>query len=373
MLEKAQEDYIQSTCFRLAKIKKKGKVFLTIQLLVDLYLLTGLFAELISSFYAFPLITLALIILKAIITIVKHDNISCIICTILNAVSFALAITFAIVDYNTTAAFIIAFIIYGLRIKQCILEKKIDSFYGYPTFNSFYVINEIKKDDYLCQEVIAEYNSIDNDTLLKSEIRKEKMSPLIYAAHLFGAAAFVVGILVLCNGLIISARVKNASKISSISTSENGDYFSGWTNEICGMSTAGMDKSAEDIYWCTFGEECVTIKVPQQYKEQFAMLYNHYAEENDIQQYSGYIGISGISQEKISFTGMIRNTNKYDFNTINTKALKTKTDARVITDKYIEVISQDTLGRKINIGIIITFLSAAVYVITLLFAWHQKD
>ena len=102
-------------------------------MITDVYLFSSLLMELISSFYALPFITLIVIIVKAVLTSMKRDTVSCAICSALNLSAFAMAFAFKIIDYNTAAAFIIAFMIYGLRIKQCVLEKKINSLYGYPT------------------------------------------------------------------------------------------------------------------------------------------------------------------------------------------------------------------------------------------------
>ena len=85
-------------------------------------------------------------------------------------------------------------LIYGLRIKQCVIEKKINSLYGYPTFHAFFIINELKKDESLSNEVIAEYSLIDNDPLLKSEMKRIRMSPLINVIRLLGVVGVVAGI-----------------------------------------------------------------------------------------------------------------------------------------------------------------------------------
>lgn len=249
MLDKAQEDMIQSICFGLKKIKNKSKVLIVLQLITDVYLFTSLLMELISSFYALPFITLIVIIVKAVLTSMKRDTVSCAICSALNLSAFAMAFAFKIIDYNTAAAFIIAFMIYGLRIKQCVLEKKINSLYGYPTFHAFFIINELKKDESLSNEVIAEYSLIDNDPLLKSEIKRIRMSPLINVIRLLGVVGVVAGIIIMCNGLNTSVKINSAGAINTVSSSPNGTYFCGSTNKICGMSNTGMDKNVEDIYW----------------------------------------------------------------------------------------------------------------------------
>ncbi|MBP3380148.1 MAG: hypothetical protein J6K77_04730 [Ruminococcus sp.] len=374
MLDKIQENFIRSTCLALIKIKKKSKTLVTFQLLTDIYLLTGLLAELLSSFYALPFITLIILLVKGVITAVKRDTlVTYFICVIMNVITFACAIAFKIIDYNTAAAFIIAFIIYGFRIKQCVLEEKLNSLYGYPTFSPIIVINEMDKDDHLCQKVITEYKAIDDDFLLKNEIKIARMSPKVNISRISGIIFFLVGIILLCNGMVASIKIDNAGKINEISVSESGTYFLGATDTICGMSSVGMDKSAEDVYWCKFGEECVTIKVPKGYKEDFAMLYNHYAYENDIPSYSGYTEISEISDEKVEFNGIVRSTDKYDQNIINTNALQVKSDTHIIRDKYIEIVSKDTAGKKITIGIIITFIGISVYILALLLTLRHND
>lgn len=370
MLDKTQENMIQSICIGLNKIKKKSKVLVTIQLLIDFYLFTSLFMELITSFYALPFITLILIAVKAIFTILKRDVISCAVCSFLNLSAFATTFTFKIIDYNTAAAFIIAFIIYGFRIKQCIIEKKINSLYGYPTFNSFFIINELKEDESLANDIIYEYESIDNDRLLKNEIKTTRMSPLITVIHLLGAIGVAAGIVILCNGLITSIKNSNAGAISRISSSKNGTYFSASTDKICGMSTSSMDKIAEDIYWCRIGDECVTIKVPQQYKEDFAALYSGDsgdAEENESSDHSN------ISNKKIAFHGIIRDVSKYDSGIINTKTLKSGEDTQIVKNKFVEIVSQDKTEKNVSFGFIITLIGTVAYIITILHNLHKED
>lgn len=372
MLDKAQEDMIQSICFGLRKIKKKSKVFIILQLITDVYLFTSLLMELTSSFYALPLITLIVIIVKAVLTSIKRDAVSCAICSALNLSAFAMAVAFKIIDYNTAAAFIIALIIYGLRIKQRVLEKKINSLYGYPTFNPFFIINELKKDEFLSTDVITEYSSIHDDPLLKSEMKRIQMSPLLNVIRLLGVTGFVAGIIILCNGLNTSVKLNNAGAISTVSSSPNGTYFCGSINKICGMSNTGMDKSAEDIYWCIVGDECVTIKVPLQYKENFAKLYNH-TEENDGSSYDEYSNHTGASNEKIEFRGIVRDVSKYDSGIINTKTLKSEEDAVIIKDKFIEVVSQDTIEKNISLGLTITLIGIAAYIITIVLHLHKEN
>ena len=111
MLDKAQEDMIQSICFGLKKIKNKSKVLIILQLITDVYLFSSLLMELISSFYALPFITLIVIIVKAVLTSMKRDTVSCAICSALNLSAFAMAFAFKIIDYNTA---IINLIIYGI-------------------------------------------------------------------------------------------------------------------------------------------------------------------------------------------------------------------------------------------------------------------
>lgn len=358
MLDKAQEDMIQSICFGLKKIKNKSKVLIVLQLITDVYLFSSLLMELISSFYALPFITLIVIIVKAVLTSMKRDTVSCAICSALNLSAFAMAFTFKIIDYNTAAAFIIAFMIYGLRIKQCVIEKKINSLYGYPTFHAFFIINELKKDESLSNEVIAEYSLIDNDPLLKSEMKRIRMSPLINVIRLLGVVGIVAGIIIMCNGLNTSVKINSAGAINTVSSSPNGTYFCGSTNKICGMSNTGMDKNAEDIYWCIIGDECVTIKVPLQYKEIFAKFYNR-TEENDSSSYDEY------SNEKVEFRGIVCDASKYDASIINTKTLKSEEDSLIITDKFIEVISPDIIEKNMNLGFTITLIGMAAYMITI--------
>lgn len=366
MLDKAQEDMIQSICFGLKKIKNKSKILIVLQLITDVYLFSSLLMELISSFYALPFITLIVIIVKAVLTSMKRDTVSCAICSALNLSAFAMAFAFKIIDYNTAAAFIIAFIIYGLRIKQRVIEKKINSLYGYPTFHAFFIINELKKDGSLSNEVIAEYSLIDNDPLLKSEIKRIRMSPLINVIRLLGVIGVVAGIIIMCNGLNTSVKINSAGTINTVSSSPNGTYFCGSTNKICGMSNTGMDKNAEDIYWCIIGDECVTIKVPLQYKEIFAKFYNR-TEENDSSSYDEY------SNEKVEFRGIVCDASKYDSSIINTKTLKSEEDSLIITDKFIEVISPDIIEKNINLGLTMTLIGIAAYIITIVLNLHKKN
>lgn len=367
MLNKTQENMIQSICIGLNKIKKKRKVLVTIQLFIDVYLFTSLFVELITSFYALPFITLILIAAKAIFTILKRDIISCAVCSILNLSAFITAFIFKIIDYNTAAAFIIAFIIYVFRIKQCIIEKKIVSLYGYPTFNSFLIIDELKKDESLSNDIIYDYESIDNDRLLKNEIEATRMSPLIRVIHFLGAIGVVTGIVIMCNGFITLTKNSNAETISRISSSKNGTYFSASTDKICGMSNSSMDENTEDIYWCRIGEECVTIKVPHQYKEDFATLYDSDAEDNESSEYSN------VSNKKIVFHGIIRDVSKYDSGIINTKALKSGEDTQIVKDKFVEIVSQEKTEKNVIFGLIVTLIGIAVYIITILLNSHKEN
>lgn len=367
MLNKAQENMIQSICIGLNKLKKKRKVLAIVQIIIDFYLFTCLFTELLTSFYVLPFITLILIISKAIFTILKHDIISCAVCSILNLSAFVSATVFKIIDYNTVAAFIIAFFIYGFRVKQYIIDKKIASLYGYPTFNSFFIINELKKDESLTNDIVNDYESIENDRLLKNEIEVTRMNPLITIIHLLVAIGVAAGIVMLCNGLIISIKTNNAGTISKISTLTTGTYFFASTDKICGISNSSMDKHTEDIYWCVIGEECVTIKVPHQYKKDFATLYGSDAEYNENSEQSNY------TNKKIEFHGIIRNVSKYDSGIINTKVINSGEDTQIIKDKYVEIVSQDNISKNIGFGGIVTLIGVVTYIITILFSIHKED
>lgn len=367
MLNKVQENMIQSICIGLNKIKKKRKVLVIVQLIIDVYLFTSLFTELLTSFYVLPFITLILIIAKAIFTILKHDIISCAVCSILNLSAFVAAIIFKIIDYNTAAAFIIAFFIYGFRVKQYIIDKKIVSLYGYPTFNSLLIINELKKDESLSNDIVYDYESINNDRLLKNEIEVTRMNPLLTIIHLLGAVGVAAGVVMLCNGLIISIKTNNAETISKISSLKNGTYFSASTDKICGISNSSMDIHTEDIYWCVIGEECVTIKVPHKYKEDFATLYGSDAEYNE------NLEQSNLTNKKIEFHGIIRDVSKYDSGIINTKVLNSGEDAQIIKDKFVEIVSQDKIDKNVGFGFIVTLIGVATYIITILFSIHKED
>lgn len=368
-MEKHIEDLVRQRCIDFKKIIKKSKLLLIGIICIDIYLLGEFFMILTTSKYKLPLIVAGILLVKIVFNIIKRDVlIFDIIGISFYVIIFILANYFKLLDYNTIIAIIFSLFLNILHIKNCYIINKINNIYGFPTFNSFFIINEMEKNELVLEKVETQYKCINYENkIIEHELNNIHSTNTIKAMQIIGTISIITGICLFFCGITTKTKLNNSIDISSLKNYQDGTYIKGTIDKIYTLSSASMDKNSADCYWCDFKEECVTIIVPNYYKQDFAKLYNYHASLNNLMSYDGYSEITEQSSKEIEFVGEIHYINKYDnISVINEKVLKNIDCENINNTVFIELINTNSSINQIVIGLLLLFLGTLLKIFIIL-------
>lgn len=364
-MKKQIEDLVIQRCVDFKKIIKKSKLLLIGIICIDIYLLSEFFIILTTCQYKLPLIVAGILLVKIIFNIIKRDVlIFDIIGIVFYVMLFILADYFKLLDYNTIIAIVFALFLHLLHIKSCYIINKINNIYGFPAFNSFFIINEMEKNELLLETVENQYRCINYENkIIEYELNNIHSKNTIKIMKIIGMISIITGICLSCCGINTKSRLNNAVDVSYLKNYQEGTYIKGTIDKIYTLSSASMDKNAVDCYWCDFKGDCVTIIVPNDYKQSFAKLYNYYASLNNLLPYDGYSEITEQSSKAIEFIGEIHYINKYDSNSvINEKVLENIECKNINNTVFIELIDVNSSINQIFIGLLLLFLGTLLII-----------
>lgn len=361
-VDSQQRDFISGLCDIFRRIPKKNMTLLVIQLLSDLHLFYSFFIPISTGFYAMPFVVEAVIILKIVLTILKRNYKMCVVCAFLNAAVIILSVYFRLYDSGTIALIIISFMVYGARIKQYLLTERISGLYGFPSFNMLIISRKLNDTPELLESVIDEYENVSGDKFVMNAIKMQRSGKAVKALNAAAVFLIIAGAAAASVGLSISGSEGNACAYDDSLNMRRGLVISGSVDIIYCNSGIGMDKMTNDCYWCRLGDKCITFEVPNCCKEKFALLYNYYAEKEDIKPYNGFVDVYGSSADAVDFVGVVKRESKYDSSVINKAALRRVDAENAVTDMYIQLIDRDANSNMIFWGIIMAAVGFAAYV-----------
>ncbi len=276
----------------------------------------------------------------------------------LGVVAFVLCMLSENYDYDTIAFFIVSCIIYALRFKKLCIIGRISGIYGSPKFNANLILSEIKDDEQLSKRASLQYETVKDDKLISREIKRLSLRLPLRILGYAGIAAVVFGVVLATKGFSDNSKIEDAVDVADFAMLSDGRSVTGSVSEIYCSSAIGLDSFSPDAYWCRIGDSAVTIKATGESREKFALLYNHFAQQNETPKYEGKPEVTGSSPDAVVFYGIIR---EGDDKIINTKVLERHKVSNAVEDLHIEIINPETADRLVTIGVLLIVFGALAY------------
>ncbi len=359
--EKAREKRVTEYCDIFKGIIRECKLFLYAQVVVYLIMAYLLFWVILGAKDLFqPLVSVMFPVAALAVTVVKRDMKGNLIGLGTDVVSIAAFLYLHVMDAPVMVLLLASLIIHGVRAEKIYCHERIKELYGYSRFSSFDICNQILGESSYADGIIADYESVFDNELMKYERTSHYVSPKLKKIQTAAAAAVIAGIVALVISSSVMGKIKGAQSIDSIGN-KTGGSVKGSVTQIFDVSGIGTDSLTDDEYWVTFGGEQVLFVVPGPSKSDFEALMRFQHPEKFDPDLSGDVK---ASDKPVEFVGEIvkADDGKYSDDKITVaKQQKDKSSLPFNTKYYIRIYNTSFFGILQKIGIILFVLGAAAW------------
>lgn len=344
------------------KITKKKRILNILQFIVDILIGYECVFPLLSVYNLLPFTVLLVVLAKIIFHTLKRDSLGNFIGICLNTLFIIMTLIFKL---GFSFMPIVAYIIHFMRLKSCYIDSKLKKIYGYPSFHTLFLENELSEKPLLAESVQADYNKTLENSIIKFSVAESRCNIKIQIMKLVGSLLLCMGIVLFYFGKKENLAYDNAVFVTSLDTCSIGANISGTVYELYDNSYIGLSYNVNDGYWGVFGDKLILFDVPYRYKNSFASLYNFYANQYELISSIGTGGGEIANPENgIEFHGQLLSANEYDFTIYKPDIKNLKIEIpEAETSCFIRVINYEKADLLENMGIIFIIIGMAMIAI----------
>lgn len=320
-----------------AAFRRRCRAELLIMLVLDLYL-----AELIvlspMKTFALYLTALAVWAVKLAIPFFMRGRLYCILGIGICAAELGILAFERTLDVYTAVLLIASALLGVLRFSRTLTIKDMSMLYGYPSFNGVICSTEAQRDPKTAELLDAQVIRVRSDDRLRAALRTVNESYAVKAARVAAVAvllALMIFVQINMNKSRIEKGIAGAKTLTDVSETYDGEYVKCVTARIYAVQNEDADGGRR--YWAEVGGRCVSLQVPNELNERFAVMESYYSKSN-------MLGVDvkvDSPGEDIHFVAIVHDKARNDehFNVAALKRQSVDRNVSAYTEKWLETVS----------------------------------